>query len=234
MRFCGTLFCVWLCLLVTGVRAEVLNESAETPPLLYRTPLEDISPEMPRIQPWRSIRLDDAYKGMWIVAGDVDGDGEAEILSARVHDIGDVHYTVSVVAHKLDGSVLWKWGRPEEGVFPLHSDVACQIYDWDGDSKNEVIVAADQAVVELDGATGSNDVASPSPRVLRTAWCSAICRAGRGPPTLLVKTRYTQIWAYDHEARQLWTVESPAVIAPRINLGRWTSTATARTRSWRV
>lgn len=199
----------WLAGTISVVHPQLRNELADVPPLHYHIPLAEIAPDTPRIKPWRTIPLDDVYKGMWIVAGDIDNDGEVEIVSARIHDVADVHYTTSVVAHNLDGSVLWRWGRPEEGVFPLHSDVACQIYDWDGDGQCEVIVAADQAVVELDGATGRERRRFPIPP--EASDCLVFCNLSGGPrPTdLLVKTRYSQIWAFNHAGQQLWTVESP-------------------------
>lgn len=186
------------------------NVASSAHPLLYSTPLEDPAPGTPRIRPWKSIPLDPLYQGMWLVAGDVDGDGEVEIVSARNHNEGDTHYTVSVVVHKLDGAVLWRWGKPEEGRFSLHHDVACQIYDWNGDDKKEVIVAADQAIVELDGATGreTRRFAIPS----EASDCIVFCNlsGGEGATDILVKTRYTQIWAYNRSGQLLWTVETPA------------------------
>ncbi len=183
--------------------------SAGTPPLLYSTPLEEISADTPQIEPWKSIPLDPLYKGMWVVAGDLDGDGQIELVSARIHDVGDVHYTASVVAQKLDGSVLWRWGQPDEGVFPLHSDVACQIYDWDGDGKNDVIVAADRAIVEIDGATGIEKRRFAIPQ--DASDCIVFCNLSGGPRAtdILVKTRYSQIWAFDCTGKQLWTYLTP-------------------------
>jgi hypothetical protein len=183
--------------------------SVAAPPLWYSTPLEEISPDTPRIEPWKSIPLDPLYKGMWVVAGDVDGDGEVELVSARLRDVADVHYTASIVVHKLDGSVLWRWGQPEQGVFPLHSDVACQIYDWDGDGKNEVIVAAERAVVEIDGATGIEKRRFAIPP--DASDCIVFCNLTGGPRAtdILVKTRYSQIWAFDRAGKHLWTYKTP-------------------------
>src|SRR3990172_6310384 len=108
----------------------------------------------PVIQPWRSITLDPEYSGAWVVVGDLDGDGAVEIVSARNVDQNDVHFTSAVVAQRLDGGVLWRWGNPVIGRKKLHHDVACQMYDWDGDGKAEVVLCGDGQLVELDGATG--------------------------------------------------------------------------------
>jgi len=108
----------------------------------------------PLIKPWRRVPLDPQYGGAWVVAGDLDADGAVEIVSARNVDHNDVHYTSAVVAIRLDGSVLWRWGDPEVGRKKLHHDVACQIYDWNGDGSNEVVLCTKGALVELDGASG--------------------------------------------------------------------------------
>lgn len=67
------------------------------------------------IKPWKPFALDPDYAGAWIVAGDIDGDGHVEIVSAKNVDVDGVHYTSSVVPHRLDGSVFWRSGDPTEG-----------------------------------------------------------------------------------------------------------------------
>ena len=161
------------------------------------------------IQPWKIIPLDAEYAGQWVVASDVDGDGQVEIVSSRNVNKGDVHYTSTAVAQKLDGSVLWKWGDPAIGRKIWHHDVACQIHDWDGDGKNEVVLCTKGYLVELDGATGREK------RRIRIADdasdCLVFCNlsGGRRPSDVLVKNRYHQIWAYDQAGNLLWTVKDP-------------------------
>jgi len=172
---------------------------------------ETVSKEesLPVIKPWKKVVLDEDYRGAWVVTGDVDGDGKAEIVSARNVNNGDIHYTCSVVAHRLDGSVLWKWGDPEIGRSRLHHDVACQIYDWDGDGKKEVIVAANEKVVEIDGATGKEKRSFVIPA--DSSDCIVFCNlsGNKHASDVLVKTRYSQIWAYDYNGKQLWTCKNP-------------------------
>jgi len=114
----------------------------------------DPGDKAPIINPWKQITLDSEYGGYWVVTGDVDGDGEVDIVSSRNVDQNDVHYTSTAVAQRLDGSVIWRWGNPAIGRRKLHHDVACQIYDWDGDGTNEVILCTKGYLVELDGRTG--------------------------------------------------------------------------------
>jgi hypothetical protein len=159
--------------------------------------------------PWRVVELESEYGGRWVVAGDIDGDGQVEIVSAENFNAGDVHYTSAVAAQKLDGTVLWTWGDPAIGRKEWHHDVACQIYDLDQDGRNEVILATKGFIVCLDGRTGKE--------IRRIAIedeatdCIVICNLrGTGrPQDILVKDRYRRIWAYDHQGSLLWTVTDP-------------------------
>ncbi len=167
------------------------------------------SGDVPLVRPWRTVTLDPGYSGQWVVLGDVDGDGEVEIVSARNHNKNDNHYTSAVVVQKLDGSVLWHWGDPKIGRRNLHHDVACQIHDLTGDGAKEVILAADEKLVVLAGKTGEMVRSFPIPR--HASDCVVFADlSGKGRPTdILVKNRYQQIWAYTAEGKLLWTVSMP-------------------------
>ncbi|MFH1569256.1 MAG: hypothetical protein ABIL09_14775 [Gemmatimonadota bacterium] len=179
-------------------------------PLLFDTQDNDASPQTaPTISPWRSVLLDPECGGQWVVAGDVDGDGQAEIVSAQNVNRGDVHHTSAVAAQKLDGTVLWRWGAPRVGRRIWHHDVACQIHDWDGDGCQEVVLCTEGALVELDGATGRERRRIPIPA--EATDCIVFCDlSGAGRPTdVLVKDRYWQTYAYNRDGKLLWSVREP-------------------------
>lgn len=167
------------------------------------------STSAPVVKPWRTITVDADYGGHWVVAGDLDDDGEIEIVSARNFNKGDDHFTSSLAVQKLDGSLLWRWGDPQLGRRELHHDVACQIHDLDHNGTNEVIVAADRKVVVLDGPSG--EPASAFPIEQDASDCIVFADlSGQGwPSDILVKTRYGQLWAYASDGRMLWTVKQP-------------------------
>lgn len=179
-------------------------------PMFFKTTDSGGGPgEAPVIKPWKVVPLDPQYSGAWVVTGDLDGDGKAEIVSARNVNHGDVHYTSAVVAQDLDGRVLWRWGNPEVGRRGLHHDVACQIHDWDGDGRNEVIVCTETHLVELDGASGEERRRLPIQPGASDCLVFADL-AGRGHASdVLVKTRYGQIWAMNYAGDLLWTVSNP-------------------------
>ena len=163
----------------------------------------------PLVTPWRVVELDPEYGGQWAVAADLDGDGAPEIVSAENFNERDVHYTSAVVAQKLDGTVLWRWGNPDIGRKAWHHDVACQIHDWDGNGQADVIVCDEGALVEIDGRTGEEKRRIAIEK--EASDCLVFCDlSGKGRPTdALVKDRYKQIWAYNQLGQLLWTVNRP-------------------------
>jgi len=164
---------------------------------------------VPAVKPWKVVPLDPNYGGQWVVAADLNADGRVEFVACENHNVGDVHYTSTAVAHDLDGAVLWRWGDPDIGRKPWHHDVACQTHDWDGDGKPEVILATKGAIVELDGRTGHER------RRIQISKDATDCiafadLAGRGRPTdVLVKDRYHNIYAYAYSGKLLWHATDP-------------------------
>jgi outer membrane protein assembly factor BamB len=164
---------------------------------------------VPLIQPWKIVRLDPDYGGQWILAADLNADGAVDIVSSENFNKGDVHYTTTAAAQNLDGSVLWKWGNPNIGRKNWHHDVACQIHDYNGDNKYEVVLCTKGFLIELEGATGRELRRIPIPD--EATDCLVFCNlSGKGHPTdVLVKDRYHNIWAYNQQGKLLWTVKDP-------------------------
>jgi hypothetical protein len=164
---------------------------------------------VPQIQPWKIVRLDPDYGGQWVLAADLNEDGTVDILSCENFNKDDVHYTTTAVAQNLDGTVLWRWGNPDIGRKNWHHDVACQIHDWNGDGKYEVILCTKGFLIELEGATGRELRKIPIPD--EATDCLVFCNLSGGsyPADVLVKDRYHQIWAYNREGKLLWTVRDP-------------------------
>jgi len=167
------------------------------------------SASVPAIKPWKIVPLDSDYGGQWVVAADLNGDGEVEFVACENHNAGDLHYTSTAVAEDPNGTVLWRWGDPRIGRKTWHHDVACQIHDWDGDGKPEVILATKGAIIELNGQTGQEKRRIQIPEDATD--CIAFADlAGRGPPTdVLVKDRYHTIYAYSDAGKLVWHVADP-------------------------
>lgn len=77
--------------------------------------------------------------------GDVDGDGEYEIIvkwTSHERDVGTPTYsgTVHLAAYKLDGTKLWKNDiELGKNVYSSAHTLQFLVYDFDGDGKSEVI-----------------------------------------------------------------------------------------------
>lgn len=77
--------------------------------------------------------------------GDVDGDGEYEIIvkwTSHKRDVGTPAYsgTVHLAAYKLDGTKLWKNDiELGKNVYSSAHTLQFLVYDFDGDGKSEVI-----------------------------------------------------------------------------------------------
>ncbi len=163
----------------------------------------------PIVEPWKTVQLDTAYGGYWVITGDVDGDRIADIVSAENVDKNDVHYTSAVVAQRLDGSVIWTWGNPGIGRKKRHHDVACQVYDWDGDGNNEVILCTKGYLVEINGKTGKEKRRFSIDDEATDCLAFANFSANKRATDVLVKTRYSDIWAYNIDGELLWHVKNP-------------------------
>ena len=172
-------------------------------------------PEAPVYKPWRTIVQDKDYSAAWTVAGDLNNDGIPELVCSRSMAAAGEHYTASAIAYTVENKILWKWGDPKDHNTGVGSDIACQVYDWDNDGKNEVILSTWQEgktwLVELDGATGKEKRRFQIPD--GAADCFTFCNIS-GPPfsypkDIIVKTRYSQLWAYNYEGKQLWNIYRP-------------------------
>ena len=131
------------------------------------------------------------------------------LSSARNVDEQDVHFTSAISSQRLDGSLIWRWGNPRVGRRELHHDVACQIYDWDGDGQNEVILLTEGFLIELEGQSGHERRRFAIPPQASDCLVFANLSGNPRATDVLVKDRYSQIWAYDADGSLLWTVRSP-------------------------
>lgn len=171
--------------------------------------------DVPKVYPWKRIAFDPSFAGAWVLAGDVDGDGEVEIITARNHHSGeafpnDIHWVSTVAAYKLNGTLLWSWGEPGSGSAGLAHDVACQIHDWTGDGRIDVVVAEAAHLVVLEGATGRELRRIPLPEAnLSDCLTFADLRGVGRRADVLVKDRYTQIYALDPDGNVLWSNKRP-------------------------
>jgi hypothetical protein len=185
--------------------------------------LEEIRESLPKPVLWRRIDLRDFGAGKSVRFGDLDGDGQIEILMAqniKRLDGGNFGMISCLTAFKLDGEMLWQIGEPNPAHALLTADLPMQIHDLDGDGNAEVVMCKDFHIQILDGSTGKLKMEAPTPKSLPShQWLKediflrisgdSICFAdltGKGRRgEVLVKDRYNHIWAYSGDLEPLWS-----------------------------
>lgn len=174
----------------------------------------------PKPQLWRTFATPGFGAGRNARFGDLDGDGQVDMLIAqnipRVR--GDAFDHIScLTAVRLDGRVLWQFGRPDERNGLLTNDTPFQIHDLDGDGKNEVILVRDFQLTVLEGATG---------KIRQRSWMPAApatnkerpyeinngdsiaffnLAGGRFAQDILIKDRYGSFWVFDKDLQVKWS-----------------------------
>jgi len=159
--------------------------------------------------------------------GDLDGDGKIDVLipQQKRHGPGDGHSEVGcLTAMTFDGERLWQNGTADSWNHLLTNDVAVQVHDIDGDGKREVVYCRDFEIVIADGATGETRRKVPTPetprepdplkrgpprfrRILGDSMAFADLRGTGHRRDIILKDRYRNIWAFDDQLQQLWTLK---------------------------
>ena len=172
---------------------------------------------MEHLKPLKSIDIHAAGNNCQIRFGDLSGDGRMDYLFIKPARVSDERYfansIICATAFSADGELLWQIGNSEYDSPSVRFDIPAQIYDIDRDGKNEVILIMDGEIFILDGKSGEVKKSAPLPDKFA---CDSITIAdfeGTGyPQNILIKNKYSKIWALDFNLNVLWSFEG--------NLGR--------------
>lgn len=184
----------------------------------------------PQPRLWRKFSVEGFGAGSTVRFGDLDGDGEKEMLIAQnIQTVYQDDYDMisCLTAVKLDGKVLWQLGKSNPNPFYalLTNDNPFQIHDVDGDGHNEVVTIRDFQLQILDGRTGKikkwawmpqapqrPETPGPSGKrayelVLGDALFFVNVSGNPSRQDILVKDRYQYFWIYNNQLDLQWTGE---------------------------
>ncbi|MEO6008496.1 MAG: hypothetical protein ABIX28_26355 [Vicinamibacterales bacterium] len=173
----------------------------------------------PQPKLWKKFTVKGFGAGRNIRLGDLDGDGQLDMLIAqnipRVR--GDGFDQISALtAITFDGKILWRQGRTDVRNGLLTNDTSFQIQDMDGDGNNEVVLVRDFRLQILDGKTGAKKAAVDMPPMsadrkeqpydLNSGDSLALVNVsgGKARTDILIKNRYDQFWVYNNKLQLLW------------------------------
>ena len=177
----------------------------------------------PEMKLWKTVNLHGFGSARNYRCADLNGDKIKEFVFIQAMSLINSHDEMMIscmTAADLDGNIMWQIGEPAQNAHMATCDLPCQIYDIDGDGKNEIIYAKDFKLIVAEAATGKTKYFAPTPKPVkhekhkiyqniileRIAVDSIrICNFSGGRPSdLLVKDRYNNIWAYNRKLELLW------------------------------
>jgi rhamnogalacturonan endolyase len=170
---------------------------------------------------WQRIDLKDFGVGRNVRFGDLNNDGQIDVLLGQVEHHGpkDCNSELScLTAVTFDGRTLWQVGAADRWKNHLTNDVAFQIHDLDGDGKTEVVYCMNMQIIVADGATGKTkyQAATPAtpnstkrpydrfPHILGDSLFFCDLRGTGRDADLIIKDRYRNLWAFNDRLQELW------------------------------
>ena len=169
---------------------------------------------------WKKIDTDGFGVGRNLRFGDMNNDGQVDVLIGQVlhHGPKDRNSEVAcLTAMTFDGEMLWQSGEADLWKDHLTNDVGFQIHDLDGDGRTEVIYCRDFEIVVADGATGKTKYKAPTPinkfkrppynkfkRILGDCLYFCDLRGTGHDRDIIIKDRYQNFWALNDQLEIMW------------------------------
>ncbi len=144
--------------------------------------------------------------------GDIDGDGRMELVIVQadsgIDDRYVPHQITCVTAYRLSGELMWQVGDASGRPGNFGSDFPAQIYDIDCDGQLEILCVMKKRFLVLEGSTGRIKKDYPLPgENAHDCIIIANLSGGEHAKEILLKDRYTHMWAMSNDFEVLWTHE---------------------------
>lgn len=191
--------------------------------------------QIPKMKLWKKIDLKNFGTSRQIRFGHLTGTDQWFIVLAqaqkRVHRDAYAHISC-LTAIDLDGNILWQKGEPSDNsaiLGKISADMPFQVYDINGDGKDEVICGRNFEIQILDGATGNVLKSAKTPlsddddqsligvpyqtyafdRINPDGIRIANFSGKERPSDILIKDRYCRVYALNSELEVIWSYRSP-------------------------
>ena len=167
----------------------------------------------------KTINISAAGSGCSIRLGDTDGDGRMEIVLAKPAPVSDERFfanqVASITVYSVDDQLLWQVGNPETEQKCPDCELPIQIYDIDKDGKNEVIAVMEGSLYILDGKTSEvkKQLPLPDPNIGGSLLIADLEGTGYAQ-NIILKNKYSKLWALDANLNVLWVAEGNMGLAP--------------------
>ncbi|WP_158607351.1 FG-GAP-like repeat-containing protein [Rhodohalobacter sp. SW132] len=146
---------------------------------------------------WNEVRL-----------ADLTGDNQLDMVVAAQRP-GEMQNVGTIYAMDIEGNILWTLGEPNEEHEAIYHDMPIQVHDLNNDGNPEVVYIDGEEIHILNGRTGELIRTGPLPDSdARDGMSFADFNGDGHRGNIVVKTRYTQVWALDPEDFSvMWTYE---------------------------
>jgi hypothetical protein len=188
----------------------------------------------PKMKLAKKIDLKGCGSGRQLRFGHLLGNDEYQFVIAQCQKRvnRDAYGTIScLTAFDLDGNILWQHGEPTDKreIGNISADMPMQIYDIDGDGRDEVITAKNFEILILDGATGNVKKRAKTPfstseedgtiigvpdkiyafdRINPDGMRICNFRGLDKPRDILIKDRYCRVYALNDNLEVMWHFQS--------------------------